>query len=128
MLNHFGALDDGSYVKVWGCSATLQRHDGISLGRVFQHVSFSKATTDLMAEGYLCGLRSRLVNTDVDLSHVAIHKNDFVQSQLAKAVNTPWRNNMLVDVHERHIAPGRKTTLVFAVDVEVCPPRHRPAV
>jgi ATP-dependent helicase IRC3 len=127
VLEHFNALDDDSRVKVWGCSATLQRHDGISLGTVFQHVSYFKSTTDLMDAGYLCGLRARLVKTDIDLSGVAVRNNDFVQAQLAAAVNTPWRNDMLVDVYKEHVAPARKTTLVFGVDIDVCPSPSPPA-
>ena len=38
VLDHFGARQPGSRIMLWGCSATLRRHDGISLGSVFEKV------------------------------------------------------------------------------------------
>lgn len=49
-LNHFGALDDDSHILVWGCSATLARHDGMALD-VFSTVSHHLDTLDLINAG-----------------------------------------------------------------------------
>jgi ATP-dependent helicase IRC3 len=38
ILDYFGARDPSSHVMVWGCSATVRRHDGVSLGDVFEQI------------------------------------------------------------------------------------------
>lgn len=40
ILDHFGASEPDASLLVWGCSATVRRHDGISLSKVFSNVAF----------------------------------------------------------------------------------------
>jgi ATP-dependent helicase IRC3 len=44
-------------------------------------------------------------------------QGDFVASSLSELVNTPERNQLLVEAWRQHAA-GRKSTLIFAVDVQ----------
>lgn len=62
-------------------------------------------------------MRVTTVHTKVDLSKVATRYDDFQQAQLSRAVNIPLRNKIVFESWKK-FAPGRKSTLVFAVDME----------
>jgi hypothetical protein len=55
------------------------------------------------------------VDTDLSLDNVKIRHGDFVESQLARVVNTPARNTLLVKAYE-DFARGRRA-IIFCVDV-----------
>jgi ATP-dependent helicase IRC3 len=55
------------------------------------------------------------VDTGVSLDAVKIRHGDFVEDQLARVVNTPDRNRLLVQTY-RELAAGRRA-IVFCVDV-----------
>jgi ATP-dependent helicase IRC3 len=42
ILKHFNVVDSetASNIFLWGCSATLRRHDGLALGTIFDKVTF----------------------------------------------------------------------------------------
>jgi ATP-dependent helicase IRC3 len=48
ILEYFGAYDPISPIKVWGCSATLRRHDGVSLSPTFEEVIYDMKIKDLI--------------------------------------------------------------------------------
>lgn len=121
ILDYFGARDDESAIKVWGCSATLRRHDGVSLGAVFEKIGYSRTIMDMWDEGWLCRAKPKHIETNIDLTHVPVTSTtgDFSQPKLAAATNNAKRNQLIVDswralAHES----GRKSTLVFGVDVQ----------
>ena len=37
---------------LWGCSATLRRHDGLGLDTVFERIAFHRGLLDIMREGW----------------------------------------------------------------------------
>ena len=68
-------------MQLWGCSATVRRHDGVALGAVFDkagmpgtlciscaQVTFERSIVSMWAEGWLCGLRAIRVATTTDIS------------------------------------------------------------
>ncbi|KAI8994997.1 P-loop containing nucleoside triphosphate hydrolase protein [Pilobolus umbonatus] len=119
ILSHFNALDPESNILVWGCSATIRRHDGISLGSVFEKVVYHSDFLNMIEEGHLCQMRVTTVKTYTDLSDVGSSRDDFKQADLANAVNTPARNKIIMNSWKLFAdEKGRKSTLVFAVDVE----------
>ncbi|KAI0235998.1 putative ATP-dependent helicase IRC3, partial [Massospora cicadina] len=104
-------------IFLWGCSATLRRHDGVGLSSVFDFISYHKDFFDMVREKWLCDLQVTTIKTEVDLSQVKCSGDDFVLSRLAQAVDTPLRNELVVHTFNR-LAAGRKSTLVFAADVK----------
>eukprot|EP00053_Salpingoeca_punica_P005858 m.56953 g.56953 ORF g.56953 m.56953 type:complete len:685 (-) comp13425_c0_seq1:164-2218(-) len=119
ILNYFGALSPDSHICVWGCSATLRRHDGIALGAVFQEVTFERNVMDMWKDGWLCQPKALQVQTGTALTGIASSGGDFVLSQLAQATNTPARNKIIVDSWLKHCHDtGRKSTLVFCANVK----------
>jgi ATP-dependent helicase IRC3 len=105
-------------VLVWGCSATVRRHDGVALEAVFDSIAFKRDMKDMWQEGWLAPLIPRAIKTSIDLSHVPSQNGDFSESKLALEVNTPKRNAMIVEAWLKFARPTRKSTLVFGVDVQ----------
>lgn len=110
--------EEGRNKLIWGCTATVKRHDGEALRQVFDKITYHKGFMEMIENKYLCPMKVTIVNTEVDLSGVRSTSEDFIQKDLAAAVNTNPRNQVIVSswlkyAHEK----GRKATLVFAVDI-----------
>lgn len=119
ILDHFGVDEPDSKILVWGCSATVRRHDGLSLSDVFNKITYHVDFLKMIEQGYLSQMRVTTVNTHVDLNHVGRNKFDFKLEELAHAVNTDTRNEVIVSSWKKYAhEQGRKSTLVFAVDIE----------
>ncbi|KAF1992559.1 P-loop containing nucleoside triphosphate hydrolase protein [Aulographum hederae CBS 113979] len=98
-------------------SATLSRFDGVALSAVIDHIAFHKDLVDMINERWLSDVLVTTVRTRVDLSSVqAGSDGDFRPTALSPAVNTPAVNDLTVRAW-RSRAEGRKSTLVFCVDV-----------
>lgn len=100
-----------------GVTATPKRGDGIGLGNIFQEIVFERSIHTMIRSGYLSPLKGKQVFTKVDLGKVGIANGDFITSQLSKMVNTPERNNLIVESYTQYVL-GRKRTLAFCVDVQ----------
>lgn len=122
ILKHFGAHTRDTRVCVWGCSATLRRHDGSALSVAFDFVTYKQTLERMWSEGYLCPAQAVAVRTAVDVSRVPTARGDgpgagdFMLSKLAETLNTPERTAAIVDAWKRW-AEGRRSTLVFGADV-----------
>ncbi|KAJ2715107.1 putative ATP-dependent helicase IRC3, partial [Coemansia spiralis] len=57
ILEYFGRGTDEQPLLVWGCSATLRRHDGLALGEVFDQIVFHKSFLEMIREKWLSGLQ-----------------------------------------------------------------------
>ncbi|WFD20152.1 hypothetical protein MCAP1_002396 [Malassezia caprae] len=90
-----------SKVPIFGFSATFARHDGVSLGQVFQEIVFHKDFLDMIDEQ----------------CEVASTTSDYVVSSLAKVVNQPDITSLVVRSWIDLAWKERKATLVFAVDI-----------
>ncbi|KAF8982548.1 hypothetical protein BGZ46_001078 [Entomortierella lignicola] len=117
ILEHFGAHVPDTHIFVYGCSATVRRHDGLKLGHLFDHISFHKSFITMIEDKWLCGLRVSTIQTDFDLRDVRMQGGDFAQKDLAVKVNTDIRNDIVVRSYMTYCA-DRKSTVVFAVDIE----------
>lgn len=119
ILNHFGVDEPNSNILVWGCSATVRRHDGLSLADVFDKITYHVDFMKMIEENFLSQMKVTTVNTDVDLDRVGTTKLDFKQAELSHAVNTDLRNEIIISSWKKYAhEQGRKSTLVFAVDIE----------
>ncbi|KAF9161766.1 hypothetical protein DFQ26_004170 [Actinomortierella ambigua] len=128
ILKHFGADHKDTHIFLYGCSATVRRHDGLELGTVFDHISFHKDFLSMIEEKWqvdihqyctcrmLCGLRVSTIKTDFDLRGVKTVAGDFAQKELAVKVNTPIRNEIVVRSYMTYCRE-RHSTVVFAVDI-----------
>ncbi|KAI8889366.1 P-loop containing nucleoside triphosphate hydrolase protein [Backusella circina FSU 941] len=119
ILKHFDLVDPKSPNKIflWGCSATLRRHDGLALRNIFEKITFHVDFLQMIENKWLSNMKVTVVNTKIDLGNVKIAKDDFNQAQLARAVNTDTRNDTIVSTWKKLASDDRKATLVFGVDV-----------
>lgn len=126
--------DPESKTMVWGCSATLRRQDGRALSSAFDKIVYHKEFKEMIAEKYLCTLRVVAIKTTTDLKKVSSAHGDFKIPALSRVVNSPDRNNLIVNTWQvvkenpdciswtcplaDSARPSFKFTLVFAVDVK----------
>ncbi|CAG8648810.1 4062_t:CDS:2, partial [Paraglomus occultum] len=115
ILEYFNADTKDSKVFVWGCSATLCRYDGIALSSVFDEITFHRDFLDMIKEKWLCSFRVTTVKTEHEMPNIKSVNNDFDVGSLAQALDTPTRNQLVVQIYASH-AKDRKSTLVFAVN------------
>lgn len=117
ILNHFKVYDPDSSIKVWGCSATIRRHDGISLSPTFEKIVYQRTVQEMIDDGWLCDIQVNTVKTSIDLNGLPVTKSDFNISKLAEVVNVESRNNIVLKTYlEQCKAHSRSSTLVFACD------------
>ncbi len=116
VIERLGFMESAGDRLLVGVTATANRADGTPLGNIFEEITCNVGMLSLMREGYLADIRAFRVQTDVDLSSVHSRGGDFIDWELAKVINTPARNRLVVDKYLEH-APGRKA-IAFCVAVQ----------
>jgi superfamily II DNA or RNA helicase len=111
-----GAFPDAFVLKV---TATPNRLDGKKI--INKPPIFSRSIIDLIRAKYLSNVRAIAVRTDTDLDQVASRKNkdgeiDFDEGQLDLVINTPERNNRIVEAYQEHCSGI--SFIVFCVSIE----------
>jgi ATP-dependent helicase IRC3 len=97
-----------------GVTATPRRGDNVGLHDVFDSIVYTKTMEELINDGFLSPLVGYRFNTDCDLSDIKIVRGDFAEGELANKVNTPARNEAVVEAYLRF---GPRKALAFCVDV-----------
>src|SRR5438876_4532529 len=115
IFDHFGLFKPGVPRYLIGFTATPRRGDKHGLGEVFEEVCYARDMREMIACRYLCPITGWRIDTDLSLDNVKVRHGDFVESQLARVVNTPLRNTLLVKAY-RDFAEGR-LAIIFCVDV-----------
>ncbi|KAK8042644.1 P-loop containing nucleoside triphosphate hydrolase protein [Apiospora phragmitis] len=117
-LEYFG-LDqkrDRSPILV-GVSATFSRFDGLRLGRAIDEIVYHKDYVDMIGDKWLSDVIFTTVESTADIRRVRSAANgDFQPGELSRAVNTEQVNEVTVRSWLAK-AQGRKSTLVFCVDI-----------
>ena len=110
---------------VFGFTATPGRADNIGLETILDQMVFQRDVLTMMRTGltvggdvkpWLCELKSYRVETNVSLDNVASRQGDFATKALEKEVNTPERNNLVVDEYLK-LGEGA-SFFAFTVDVQ----------
>lgn len=52
ILDYFGINDPDSNIFIWGCSATVRRHDGLSLSNVFNNIAYHLDFLEMVERGW----------------------------------------------------------------------------
>jgi superfamily II DNA or RNA helicase len=115
VLKALGCWDEGGPFLL-GCTATPNRGDKKTLGRIFEGEAYNLGIRDAIAGGWLCPISAYRVETGTDLADVGTTAGDFITSQLSAAVNHRERSLMAVEYWKK-LCPGRPT-LAFCVDVK----------
>ncbi|MEM9456218.1 MAG: DEAD/DEAH box helicase [Myxococcota bacterium] len=115
IFDHFGLREPDTPRMLVGFTATPYRSDKRGLGDVFEDIVFRRDLRQMIREGYLSRIRGWRISTNVDLDDVKVRHGDFVESQLAAAVNVALRNAAVVKAY-LDFAPGRRA-VIFCADV-----------
>jgi ATP-dependent helicase IRC3 len=116
IFRHFGLFHPENKRYLVGFTATPRRGDQQGLGEVFQEVCYARDLQQMVGEGYLCAIRGWRLDTNLSLDEVKVRHGDFVESQLARVVNTPSRNRLVTTAYLR--LANRRRAIVFCVDVQ----------
>jgi superfamily II DNA or RNA helicase len=98
-----------------GLTATPHRADGMLMGDIFDEIVFEYNIDRGIAEGYLCELDALRIKTNVSLDKVKTLGGEFNQSDLEEVINTPERNELIVEKYIQY-STGRQF-IAFCVDV-----------
>jgi superfamily II DNA or RNA helicase len=115
IFDHFQLFVRESPRMLVGFTATPRRGDRRALGEVFEDIAYSRGLQEMIAGGWLCGVRGWRVRSSVSLDDVEVRHGDFVESQLARAVDVADRNALVVAAW-RKLADARRT-IVFCANV-----------
>lgn len=117
-LAHFGlASKQQTSPHLVGVSATFSRFDGLRLGAAIDEIVYHKDYVDMIGDKWLSDVLFTTVESSADISRARTGANaDFLPSELSRAVNTNEVNEITVRSWMAK-APGRKSTLVFCVDL-----------
>lgn len=115
ILRHFGVDAPGGARPLIGVTATPRRGDGVGLGAVFDSVSYEMGLRDGIEQEWLAPLSGWRIETGESLASVSWRAGDFVAGQLAGAVDTDARNQLVVREYQDK-ATGRRA-LAFCASV-----------
>lgn len=115
VLTSLGAFEPDWEGTLLGFTATPQRADGVALEKVFEEIVYSRGLPEMIADGYLVGVRGYRIATAADLSQLSTGGQDFVVEELAEAVDIEERN-ALVARSLQELARDRRS-IVFCVTV-----------
>ncbi|PIL31885.1 transporter [Ganoderma sinense ZZ0214-1] len=106
------------HVPILGFSATFSRHDGLSLGSVFEEIVYHKDFLEMIKDEWLCRVLFTTVRADIDLSGVTVNSSsgDFNPTSLGHVINTQPVNELIVRTWLDK-GEDRKATLVFCVNL-----------
>ncbi|KAK8051352.1 P-loop containing nucleoside triphosphate hydrolase protein [Apiospora rasikravindrae] len=100
-----------------GVSATFSRFDGLRLGKAIDEIVYHKDYVDMIGDKWLSDVIFTTVASTADIRRVRSAANgDFQPGELSRAVNTEQVNEVTVRSWLAK-AQGRKSTLVFCVDI-----------
>ena len=104
-----------------GVTATMLRLDGEDILKSFPNHIDDYPIVDAMRDGYLCRVKASRIVTSVDLRQVKSGGGDFVQKQLAEAVDVSKRIDIITKKW-KILGGMKKRTADFCVSKEQC--RH----
>ena len=116
VLNYFGLMSPGGSILSLGLTATPNRSDGIGLRKCFDEIVYDMGIDAGIHEGFLVDLRCWRISTKTTLDAVRTTAGDFNEGDLAKTVNTPERNGMIVKAWAQHA--WDKKSLVFTANIQ----------
>lgn len=99
-----------------GLTATPTRTDGVSLGDLFDEITYDYNIADGIKEGYLVELDAVRIKTNVNLDSVKSKGGDLNESQLSNEVNTLARNNLVCQSYIKYC--NNQPAIGFACDIK----------
>jgi superfamily II DNA or RNA helicase len=103
-------------LKLFGCTATPDRHDRQALGEIFESVCFNYDLVDAINEGWLVPVKRQYLNVIVDFADVRYTLGDFNGKDLRELLS---QGTILEQIASDSIQyASNRRTLVFSDSVE----------
>ena len=118
VLEHFRVYkggDNSSPALLLGVTATPDRSDGAGLEAIADEIVLQRNIREMIADGWLADIRAHRVETEILLDKVKMSHGDFAVKDLEKTINTPERNQLLVEKY-KELANGLPA-IAFSCDV-----------
>jgi superfamily II DNA or RNA helicase len=115
VLRQLGVFEPDYTGTLLGFTATTERGDGKGLDAIFERIVYSRSLPELIDDGYLSPLRGFRIATEADLRNLSSGGQDFVEEELAEAIDIEERN-ALVARSIQELARDRRT-IAFCVTV-----------
>jgi superfamily II DNA or RNA helicase len=117
VYDYFGLLQPNPSGPLFlGITATPNRNDGQGLKALFDEIVFDMGIRKGIETGWLCDIRAMRVSGKANLDGVPTRGGEFVEGELAKEVNTPERNAIVVKEWAKHAWERR--TICFTANVQ----------
>jgi ATP-dependent helicase IRC3 len=115
ILNDLG-FGKGTSRLLAGFTATAFRSDEKGLGEVFDVIAYQKTIKEMISDGYLCRPNGLRIATDLDLTTVTMVDGDFQALSLARVMDTPEINGLVVNSYLK--SGCHCQTICFSVTVQ----------
>jgi ATP-dependent helicase IRC3 len=115
VLRQLGVFEPDFTGTLLGFTATTERGDGRGLDAIFERIVYSRSLPELIADGFLSPLRGYRIATEADLRGLSSGGQDFVEEELADAIDIEDRN-ALVARSIQELARDRRT-IAFCVTI-----------
>jgi ATP-dependent helicase IRC3 len=88
-----------------GCTATMQRGDGVGLGSTWNDVVYSRSVLNGIVNGYLVDVKAHEVSVDgLDLTAVKTSRGDYQASDLGDAMEESGAQHVIAKAYQEHAA------------------------
>lgn len=116
IFDYFKLLEKDCPRLLLGVTATPNRGDGAALAEVYDEIVYQMSILDAIRGGWLVDMRGVRVSTETKLDGIKTRLGDFQLEDLRQAVNTPYRNGLIVKGWLNNAAD--RQTVAFTVDIQ----------
>jgi superfamily II DNA or RNA helicase len=109
IMDELGCFEDGG-PGTFGTTATPDRLDRLGLEHIFDKIVYEASLVPMIRQAYLCDVRALRIVLPVDLDAVHTRGGDFVESELAEAMEAIDAPRLIADAYAKH-ARERKAAL-----------------
>ncbi|KAJ3095462.1 hypothetical protein HDU97_006904 [Phlyctochytrium planicorne] len=114
IFQRLGINDMNSHIFLWGCSATLRRHDGVGLFKVFDKIVYERKFLTMIEESHLCKFHKISVKQPYDPNE----SDDDRRGRISGLALAAWNKYSASEVEiGKETLSSRKRCLIFAESV-----------
>jgi ATP-dependent helicase IRC3 len=119
---YFGLLNEKNKktvnprISLIGLTATPSRGDNVGLSNVYDEILYQMSLFEAIEQGWLVPVFPYTIKTGTSLDNVRTRMGEYVERELAQAVDTEARNEEVFDAYQKN-AKGLKA-LIFCVNVQ----------
>jgi ATP-dependent helicase IRC3 len=116
VIDRSGVFEPGCRKMLLGVTATPARTDGVALDSLYERIVYQYSLRQAIKDGWLVDVRGYRIRTETSLQGLSKSDGDFAKGELSQRVNSPQRNQQIVDAYTR-VGEKRKS-VCYCVDIE----------